>query len=124
MHGRAWQVSDAACYNFLTKESTVIARAMFLRPKQSPRHVGDCFVATTKKNGEFHAKNRDYLLRGLTLHQPGREPGGRITKELRAPYRIGGTDSFGRGQVRGQRERAVGLLKIAVETSRRSGRDP
>ena len=89
---------------------------MFLAKPQSK----DRFKA---KSGEYHVKNRDYLLRGLTLHQSGREPGGRITKELRARHRISGAHSLGRGQVRGQRERAVGLLKITVETSRRSGRD-
>ena len=35
-----------------------------------------------RENGEYHAENRDHLLCGLTLHQSGREPGGRITKEL------------------------------------------
>ena len=67
-----------------------------------------------------HAENRDHLLRSLTLHQPGRESGTGIVERLRARHRIGGTRSLGRRQVRGQRERGVGLLQIADQTSRRS----
>ncbi len=83
------------------------------------RHV----IIFLQFSGESYVNNRNCLLRGLTLHQSGREPDGRIAEKLRASGRIGGVISLGRGQVRGQRERAVDLFQITDEASRGSGRD-
>ena len=35
-----------------------------------------------RSGGGIHVKDRGRLLRGLTLHQPGRESGGRVAQEL------------------------------------------
>ena len=44
--------------------------------------MGSVSLKPVRSGGGIHVKNRGHLLRSLTLHQPGRESGGRIAQEL------------------------------------------
>lgn len=97
--------SEAACYNFLT-----ISLTWHLVRCEGTRKVAVYRVKVLWSN---YAKDWDRLLCGLTLHQPSRELGTGIVERLWARHWGDHSCSFGRRQVRGQRERGVGLLQIA-----------
>ncbi len=44
--------------------------------------IGSVSLRPVRSGGGIHVKNRGRVLRGLKLHQPGRESGRRVAQEL------------------------------------------